>query len=65
MSSKAWIAVTGIAVVMGLGGCGTLSPYFPAQVGYSDTRNGVREDDLGANDQESSPKLGVTFHHHF
>lgn len=65
MSSKAWIAVTGIAIVMGLGGCGTLSPYFPAWVGYSDARNGVEEDKPGANDRDTSPLLGVTVDYRF
>jgi len=66
MSSKAWIAVNCIAVAMGLGGCGTLSPYIPAQDGYSDARNtGFQKDAPGANDLESSPLLGVSFDYRF
>ncbi|MDH3286112.1 MAG: hypothetical protein OEP48_00075 [Betaproteobacteria bacterium] len=66
MSSRAWIAVTGITVVMGLGGCGTVSPYVPAPVGYSDARNAsFEEDNLGANGLGSSPVLGVSVDYRF
>lgn len=66
MMPKAWIAVTGIAVVMSLGGCANTSLYFPAQVEHSDARNGgFQEDKPSANSVESSPLLGVSFDFRF